>query len=180
VRIAGIAQRRSHHAHGRWRLIPSATQGLEYGDLILNQRRIRGGRCCIRGDQHLLGGQQVEIAQRAIDELIVRQLECRLCTFLGIAQCLAAFEFGAIGCQGLYCLAQRLQNAAVEVRERVAARKLGKRRSDSALEPGQADSGIKISSGYANAGSRRREAPLRLPHIRASLEQRGTVAYRNE
>ncbi len=42
---------------------PAAAQRLEYRDLILHQYGVGCGDRFIRGDQRLLGGQEVQVAQ---------------------------------------------------------------------------------------------------------------------
>src|SRR5579859_749933 len=45
---------------------PAAAQRLEDGDLVLRQRRVGGGHGRLGGHQRLFGGQQLQLAERAV------------------------------------------------------------------------------------------------------------------
>ena len=90
------------------------TQRLEDCDLVLDQDRIGRGHGCVGRDQSLFGGQEIEVAERAGEKLIVGHRERTMRLRLRIGQRLTIVERGPIESERLFGFLQRVQDYGVE------------------------------------------------------------------
>lgn len=104
---AGLRPRRSG-------LFPAATQGLEDTDLILHEGGVGIRDRALSIDECLLRRQEVEIADLAGRELVLREVEFLLRFRLRRRQFRMMVELGTIDRQGLLGFLERLQDDRIE------------------------------------------------------------------
>ena len=100
------------------RATPAAAQRLEDGDLVLYQGGVGRSHRGVDRDQGLLGGEQVDIADRARQELFVRHAKRYTHLILGVAERLAIAERRTVQSERLLGLFERGEHHAIERRQR--------------------------------------------------------------
>jgi hypothetical protein len=83
----------------------------------LHDRRLGGGDGIVGGDECLLGGQNVQVTDRACGELAAAEIEGLSCPFLCLRKCDVMVEFCGLGRERLLGFLQCPQHDGIKTRQ---------------------------------------------------------------